>query len=102
MKKIVLFAILLIAACKTDEQLMDPWKGRNKIDLVAHWGKPTSIVPDGEGGEVYEYAIMLHSPNTSNNLDPTFYRVKCFYVHADGTVYYCKCEDSRTPKVNAQ
>lgn len=102
MKRIVFCFLVLLAACKTDEQLMDPWKGKNKVDLVAHWGKPSYIVPDGEGGEVYEYSLQLHSPNTSSNLDATFYRVRCFYVHADGIVYYCKCEDSRTPQINAQ
>ena len=101
MKRLIFICLVLFAACKTDEQIMEPWKGRQKVDMIAHWGKPTSIVPDGQGGEVYEYATMLHAPNTGGQSD-VFYRVKCFYVHADGIVYNTRCEDSRTPQIDEQ
>ncbi len=101
MKRNLFFLILLLAACKTDEQLMDDWKGRSKVDLVAHWGAPTLIVSDNQSGEVLEYVLTLHSPDPAYR-DGVYYRVRCFYVHADGTVYFCKCEDSRVPKVDIQ
>ena len=101
MRKAIFICLVLFAACKTDEQLMEPWKGKQKVDLIAHWGKPTSIVPDGQGGEVYEYATMLHAPNTGGQSD-VFYRVKCFYVHANGIVYNCVSEESRTAEVQVQ
>ena len=97
----IFFLILLIAACKTDEELIQTWKGKKRVDLVANMGKPTGIVPDGQGGEVYEYATALHTPNTGGQND-VFYRVKCFYVNANGVIYNCISQDSRTQVIEMQ
>lgn len=56
---VILFIILLAnLSCYSNAQLketMDSWLGASKHQLLLQWGSPTSVFPDGNGGEIYTY-----------------------------------------------
>ncbi len=72
-----LFGSLLFAACgprqtelvRTVDWTLDDvrsWKGRTGDDLVAALGRPTTMEPDGEGGQIWVYeTIKLRSDGST-------------------------------------
>ena len=86
-------------------RVMDSWINAHKSQLIASWGPPNQVFPDGLGGEVYVYMSTYQTPGYSNshatynsftdsvNTTTTYHggqtRVerKMFYINRDGYIY---------------
>jgi len=38
------------------QEVMESWVGQHESDLIASWGPPNKIMPDGKGGTVLDYS----------------------------------------------
>ena len=51
----VLALCLSLAGCSTLNKTMESWMGHDVNDLIASWGPPQTIIPDGHGGQIFLY-----------------------------------------------
>ena len=52
------FVILLVTGCITPgkmNEIMSSWVGDNANNLIASWGPPQQVMPDGSGGQILIY-----------------------------------------------
>jgi len=51
---------LILTGCATrrtrETEIMQSWIGYHQSELIAEWGPPTRIMPDGKGGTVLDYS----------------------------------------------
>jgi hypothetical protein len=79
------------------------WVGHHQSELIARWGPPTKVVPDGKGGNIVTYESL--KARWGDQIDkrivgganyPTIplqagYRaIRTFYVNENGIIYACK------------
>ncbi len=58
--KLVLLSIIIcsLAGCVTSSKMnevMSSWMGHNVNDLIASWGPPSTVLSDGNGGQILAY-----------------------------------------------
>ncbi len=106
MKKYLFFSslfllLLTFSSCATMEsqkvdQMMKSWLGVSKDQLQVKWGSPSSVLPDGKGGEIYSYESTKQSPGYEYpNLfgermykPPNQYKViRQFFINSSGNIY---------------
>ena len=52
-----IIALALVTGCAARiNAIMQSWEGNHVSDLIASWGPPTQVVPDGSGGQILIYA----------------------------------------------
>jgi hypothetical protein len=92
----VLLAVTLLGACATLFQTpKDPWVGVSKDELVKQSGNPSSVKPDGRGGEIWVYSkskmIEGHALGSSSGGGATnqdqVWMVNKFFIDANGIIY---------------
>lgn len=95
MKKYWIFALsLLFVGCASRvnnfHERMDTWIGHSRAEVIDGWGKPSSVLDDGEGGEilVYRYTRRVYTgtPLYGGGLI-LIKKIRRFYVNGDGIVY---------------
>jgi hypothetical protein len=101
-RRLFLFALTtaLLAGCVTDKQRdaeMAYWMGHNVNDLIAAWGRPGSVMPDGSGGQIliYDWSSQLAMPAPTTMNDDMYdnsavvpiQRQRLFWADANGTLY---------------
>ena len=84
-------------------RIMDSWLGHYQSELIAYWGLPTKIVPDGKGGNIIIYESLkgtwgnikdkrivggAHYPTEGRQ--PGYAATRIFYVNEKGIVYSWK------------
>ena len=84
-------------------RIMDSWLGHYQSELIAYWGPPTKIVPDGKGGNIIIYESLkgtwgnkkdkrivggAHYPTEARQ--PGYAATRIFYVNEKGIVYSWK------------
>ena len=87
----------------TIDGIMDSWVGHYESELVAYWGPPTEVVPDGKGGKIIVYEslkgtwgnetdkrIVGGSQYASRPRQPGYAATRMFYVNEKGIVYSWK------------
>ncbi len=52
----ILAAVLALAACKPQEQILQTWMGAPEDKLVSIWGSPTEAFTTEEGVQILVYA----------------------------------------------
>jgi outer membrane biogenesis lipoprotein LolB len=101
-RRLFLFALItaLLAGCASDKQKdaeMAYWMGRNMNDLMGAWGRPSSVMSDGNGGQIliYDWSSQLAMPApttmkddmTEGNAAVPVQRQRIFWADAKGTLY---------------
>lgn len=90
-------------AKQEQNKIMESWVGSPISALIASWGAPTSVVPDGSGGTIYVYRFHVSGPLVGDQppsypggppaqpstvyVDTSYDQVREFYVTADGVIY---------------
>lgn len=46
----------IVSWSKKAQETMESWLGEHESDLIASWGPPNKIMPDGKGGTVLDYS----------------------------------------------
>ena len=87
----------------TINRIMDSWVGHYQSKLIANWGPPTKIVPDGKGGNIITYESLkgtwgnvkdkhivggTHYPTRPRQ--PGYAATRIFYVNEKGIIYSWK------------
>lgn len=99
--KIFCCLVIFLAACASPGDLMQSWVGRTKADLIAAWGAPVHVEPDGKGGEILTFRKRVfpsQGPVYMNNSIGGGYtyvvnqeaanqRLRQFLVDQNGTIY---------------
>lgn len=93
-----LFALLcVLLLCGTACTSMTQWQGQSKSDLINHWGAPSAIRIDTDGGKIYEYKEVntCTFPGAERlSADPRnsfkFHTYRLFWVNSEGFVYSWK------------
>ena len=114
---VVFFALMLFAPnstgcapkvndlkkASTINRMMDSWVGHYQSKLIANWGPPTKIVPDGIGGNIIIYESLkgtwgnvkdkhivggTHYPTRPRQ--PGYAATRIFYVNEKGIIYSWK------------
>ena len=56
-KLLILLSVFLLAGCAEQiSQTLQSWMGHNFNELIAVWGPPSYVFPDGRGGAIFVYA----------------------------------------------
>jgi hypothetical protein len=79
-------------------KIMRSWIGQHESELIASWGPPSRIMPDGKGGTVLDYSHYKGLGQTGYidpwgriYTSPTGYKAtRLFYVDNNGIVYNFK------------
>ncbi len=106
MKKYFLFSSLFLliftfSSCATMEsqkvdKMMRSWLGESKDQLQLKWGPPSSVLPDGKGGEIYSYESTKQTPGYEyyNLFGERMYKppdqykvVRQFFINSSGNIY---------------
>ncbi len=83
--------------------IMDSWVGHYQSELIACWGPPTEIVPDGKGGcmliyeslkgtwgDLEENRIVGGANYSTRPRQPGYAATRTFYVNEKGIIYSWK------------
>jgi hypothetical protein len=98
---LLIISIIFISGCglrakRAVEKEMKSWVGRHKSDLIASWGNPQDITPDGKGGTVLFYSqlvkksVQFKDPLAKMSRPPhirKYFRTRTFYVNSEGYIY---------------
>ena len=73
------------------------WMGHNMNDLLAAWGRPTSVMSDGNGGQILLYdwssqpamsgSTTMKGDMTEDNAVAPVQRQRIFWADSKGTLY---------------
>lgn len=85
------------------DRFMDSWVGRYQSELIASWGPPSRVAPDGKGGAIITYESVKGTwgskkdqPFTGGTQyrtpprQPGYVAIRTFYVNDGGIVYSWK------------
>ena len=85
------------------DRIMDSWVGHYQSELIACWGPPTEIVPDGKGGcmliyesikgtwgDLKEDRIKGGANYSTRPRQPGYAATRIFYVNEEGIIYSWK------------
>lgn len=107
-KTILMIAVIgvVLIGCQTTQQVMNSWIGHTKHELILSWGPPTSVMDDGNGGEILIYDKRINMGSTTNGSasvnsngnidysertrDGSFTSRRMMYVDKEGKIYYWK------------
>jgi len=90
-----------IVSCGSVNKKMESWVGYHKSELYQHWGPPSRITEDGQGGEILIYESFVNTGQTPGQISPSnngtyrytspqqngYNRTRMFYVNSEGTIY---------------
>jgi len=96
---------LILTGCATrrtrETEIMRSWIGYHQSELIAEWGPPTRIMPDGKGGTVLDYSYYKNLGGSGSITSVGRWRfmsisrsgygsARFFYVNSDGIIYNFK------------
>lgn len=95
----VVALVLLLSGCMTAQEMsniMDSWKGSHISDLIASWGPPQQLVPDGKGGKIYIWRQQASIPLTQGKT------TERGSATAIGSTVYYNSKTTYTPGTNIE
>lgn len=97
----ILLLFTLSCATTSTRDAMQSWMGHDKAELLRDWGPPTSVFPDGKGGEIYTYS---YNQQTGGWAIPTkvgvyytapeqYQTFRQFYINDEEKIYWWRFQD---------
>lgn len=79
-------------------EIMASWVGHHQSELIASWGPPNRIMPDGKGGTVLDYSHYkdlgqrgyIDRRGNIYTYPRGYQATRLFYVDSDGIIYNFK------------
>lgn len=81
-KSVILLLVVLTLGCSSINQLMQDGIGQPISTIIDHWGPPTRVNPDGEGGSVYIWEEWVSTGYYNGYL-----RRNEFWANSNGIIY---------------
>jgi len=95
MKHLMIIAIILLAGCTSQKEIMNSWMGSTKQNLYMSWGPPSAIASDGKSGEIHTWSVqgvyqMSYGP-------VNYWEHRRFWINSDDKVYHWQVQRSQIP-----
>jgi len=89
---------IVIALRDRRTEIMASWIGKHQSELIAEWGPPNKIMPDGKGGTVLDYSyykdlgenIYINRRGYGYTSPRGYTAKRYFYVDSNGIIYNFK------------
>jgi len=81
-KSVILLLVVLTLGCSSINQLMQDGIGQPISTIIDHWGPPTRVIRDGEGGSVYIWEQWVSTGYYNGYL-----RRNEFWANSNGIIY---------------